>query len=251
MIRIGREASVKHKPAATTRAEAIRQQLADDILQGVYPPGERLDEIGLAKRFNISRTPIREALRQLTSAGLVEMRPRRGTIVSLPSEAALAELFEVMGELEASCARLAAQRMSPAERVNLELIHKRSAEAVRADNRDGYRKHNFEFHDAIYRGAHNDYLAATTAGIRQRIAPFRRAQFEVRDRMAKSFAEHDVVASAILCGDAQRAADAMRSHVSIVRAASNDYVQARTPQKIGRVEVQPNAAANGVTAHVP
>src|SRR6516225_718412 len=99
------------EPNKTTLAETIRQKLADDILHGVYPPGARLDELGLAKRFKLSRTPVREALRQLTSAGLVEIRPRRGVIVSLPNETALAEMFEVMGELEASCARLASQRI--------------------------------------------------------------------------------------------------------------------------------------------
>ena len=159
----------------TTLAETIRQRLADDILRGVYPPGARLDENGLAKRFGLSRTPVREALRQLTSAGLVEMRPRRGVIVSLPTESTLAEMFEVMGELEASCARLAAQRMSPAERVNLEFVHRRSLDAVRGNDTESYRTVNFEFHDVIYRGAHNEFLLATTVGIRQRIAPERRA----------------------------------------------------------------------------
>src|ERR1700754_4912581 len=156
----------------TTLAETIRQRLADDILRGIYPPGARLDENGLARRFGLSRTPVREALRQLTSAGLVEMRPRRGVIVSLPTESTLAEMFEVMGELEASCARLSALRMSPAERIRLELVHKRSREAVRNNDRDSYRKINFEFHDAIYRGAHNEYLTAATVGMRQRIAAF-------------------------------------------------------------------------------
>jgi DNA-binding GntR family transcriptional regulator len=74
----------------TTLAETIRQNLADDILRGVYPPGARLDESGLARRFKLSRTPVREALRQLSSVGLVEMRPRRGVIVSLPTDSALA-----------------------------------------------------------------------------------------------------------------------------------------------------------------
>src|SRR5260370_23415309 len=107
----------------TTLAETIRQNLADDILRGVYPPGARLDESGLAKRFNLSRTPVREALRQLTSAGLVEVRPRRGVIVSLPTDSALAEMFEVIGELQASCGRLPARRISPAERGRLHLVH--------------------------------------------------------------------------------------------------------------------------------
>ena len=196
----------------TTLAETIRQRLADDILRGAYPPGTRLDENGLAKRFKLSRTPVREALRQLTSAGLVEMRPRRGVIVSLPTD------------LEASCARLAAQRMSPAERVGLELVHRRSFEAVRSYDQEGYRTLNFEFHDVIYRGAHNDFLLATTVGIRQRIAPFRRAQFAMQDRLAKSYAEHDAIVCAILQGDADTASTLMRVHVNIVRAASRDYV---------------------------
>jgi DNA-binding GntR family transcriptional regulator len=209
---------------ATTLAETIRQKLADDILRGVYPPGGRLDEVGLAKRFKLSRTPVREALRQLTSAGLVEMRPRRGVIVSLPTDAALAEMFEVMGELEASCARLAAQRMSPAERVRLELVHRRSYEAVCGNDRESYRTLNFEFHDVIYRGAHNEFLLATTVGIRQRIAPFRRAQLALQDRLAKSYEEHDAILAAVLRGDAQAASEVMRTHVNVVRAASRDYV---------------------------
>jgi DNA-binding GntR family transcriptional regulator len=218
------EASLMSGAKLTTLAQAIRQHIADDILRGIYPPGMRLDENGLAKRFNLSRTPVREALRQLASAGLVELRPRRGVIVSLPSEAALAEMFEVMGEVEASCARLAAQRMSPAERVRLELTHRRSWEAVRSNDREAYRTLNFEFHDIVYGGAHNEFLATTAAGIRQRIAPFRRAQFAVQDRLAKSFEEHDAVLRAVLNGDAEAASKFMRAHVNVVHAASNDYM---------------------------
>ena len=208
----------------TTLAETIRQNLADDILRGVYPPGARLDESGLARRFKLSRTPVREALRQLSSAGLVEMRPRRGVIVSLPTDSALAEMFEVMGELEASCARLAAQRMSPAERVRLELVHRRSQEAVRSSDKESYRALNFEFHDVIYRGAHNEFLLATTIGIRQRIEPFRRAQFAIQDRLIKSYDEHGAIVSALLRGDADTASAVMRSHVNVVRSAFSDYV---------------------------
>src|SRR5258708_11512840 len=184
----------------TTLAETIRQNLADDILRGVYPPGARLDESGLARRFKLSRTPVREALRQLSSAGLVEMRPRRGVIVSLPTDSALAEMFEVMGELEASCTGLAAQRMSPAERVRLELVHRRSYEAVRSNDRESYRTLNFAFHDVIYRGAHNEFLLATTVGIRQRIAPFRRAQFALQARLAKSYAGADAILASVRPG---------------------------------------------------
>jgi DNA-binding GntR family transcriptional regulator len=89
---------------AKTRAEDIRLQLADEIVLGRIPPGERLDEAGLAARFGVSRTPIREALRQLTVMGLVDSRPHRGVIVTEITAEKLAELFELMTELEAFCA---------------------------------------------------------------------------------------------------------------------------------------------------
>ncbi|HLL26545.1 MAG TPA: GntR family transcriptional regulator [Xanthobacteraceae bacterium] len=210
--------------ASKTFAEKIRQTLADDILQGVYPPGARLDEMSLARRFNLSRTPVREALRQLISTGLVEMRPHRGAIVSLPGRTALAEMFEVMEEMEATCARLAAQRISPAERARLETIHRESAEAVEADDRESYRKLNFNFHDAIYRAAHNEFMLSTALAIRSRIAPFRRAQFDIRGRLSKSYDEHGAIMRSIIEGDGEIASEAMRAHVGVVRAASYDYI---------------------------
>ena len=212
------------KSRGITLSEVIRQRLADDILHGVYPPGAKLDEQRLAERFEMSRTPVREALHQLISAGLVEMRPHRGAIVSLPTDAALAEMFEVMGEIEASCARLAAHRISPSERIKLEAVHRACIDAVRANDRDLYRKLNFDFHDAIYRAAHNEFLFNTAQSIRQRIAPFRRAQFEIVDRLPKSHAEHDAIVRAIFNGDAEGASTMARAHVSYVRAASHDYV---------------------------
>jgi DNA-binding GntR family transcriptional regulator len=133
-------------------------------------------------------------------------------------------MFEVMGELEASCARLASQRMSPAERVELEVVHLRSVEAVRSRDNETYRNLNFEFHDTIYRGAHNDFLLTTTMNMRQRIAPFRRAQFAIQDRLAKSYEEHDAIVKAILDGDEQTAGNVMRTHVNVVRLASSRYV---------------------------
>ena len=221
--------------ATTTRSEEIRQRLADHILKGVYPPGSRLDEATLAARFKLSRTPVREALRQLISAGLVDWRPHRGAVVSLPNDALLAEMFEVMGELEAICARLAAQRISPSERARLEAVHRESEQAVRADDRERYRALNFDFHDVIYRASHNDFLSATALSVRQRIAPFRRAQFEISDRLRGSHEEHEAIVRAIASGNGEAAAAMMRNHVRLVRVASSDYVQAlEAPRPAGR-----------------
>src|SRR5260370_12163000 len=110
-------------PGKITRAEELRLQLADEIVRGALPPGAALDETEIAQRFNVSRTPVREALRQLAASGLVDSRAHRGAVVARPSIERLTGMFEAMAELEALCAGLAAQRMSPADRHGLEAIH--------------------------------------------------------------------------------------------------------------------------------
>src|SRR5258708_16451860 len=106
-----------------TRAEELRLQLADEIVRGVLPPGAALDETDIARRFKVSRTPVREALRQLVASGLVESRAHRGAVVARPSIQRLTRVFEAIAEVEALCAGLAAERMSPAERHRLEAVH--------------------------------------------------------------------------------------------------------------------------------
>ena len=114
----------------TTVDEMVRA-IADRIVTGVLRPGEKLDEIKLAGRYDVSRTPVREALRQLSAMGLVDRRPNRGAIVAVVEPAHLTSMFESMAELEAICARLSAERMNPAERRALESRHQASAALVR------------------------------------------------------------------------------------------------------------------------
>src|SRR5207237_5339650 len=95
-----------------TRSGELREILEEEIATGRLPPGTRLDETELSERFKVSRTPIREALIQLASIGIVEARPRRGAIIPQLTPQRLVEMFEVMAELESMCGRLAARRMS-------------------------------------------------------------------------------------------------------------------------------------------
>ena len=108
---------------SSTRAEEIRQLLADEIVRGRLPPGLPLEEIELARKFGVSRTPVREAIRQLEATGLAEARPRRGAVVAGVTRERLEEMFLVMLELEALCAREAARSMTPAERTALVAVH--------------------------------------------------------------------------------------------------------------------------------
>src|SRR4029453_2541526 len=95
------------------RAEALRDEIEQDIVTGRLKPGERLDEQSLAARFAVSRTPIREALMQLASTGLVSLQPRRGAFVASLSFKDVIERFEVMAALEGMCGSLAARRITP------------------------------------------------------------------------------------------------------------------------------------------
>jgi DNA-binding GntR family transcriptional regulator len=204
-------------PDKITRAEELRLQLADEIVRGALPPGAPLDETDIARRFKVSRTPVREALRQLVASGLVDARAHRGAVVARPSIERLTGMFEAMAELEALCAGLAAERMSPAERHRLEAIHEELRVLSHAGNPDRFHEVNERFHNAIYAGSQNGYIAEITLATRVRVQPFRRAQFRNLGRLAKSHAEHDRVVVAIMRGDRTGAAAAMRAHIELVR----------------------------------
>ena len=206
-----------------TLAEELRLALADDIVRGLLVPGAALDETELARRFGVSRTPVREAIRQLAASGLVEVRAHRGAVVARPSEDRLLGMFEAMAELEALCAGLAAERMTPAERGQLEAVHRELRALIQSGDPQRYHDANESFHAAIYAGAHNAYLAEMTHATRYRVQPFRRAQFRNLGRMAKSHVEHDRVVLAILRGDREGAADGMRLHIMKVRDEYEAY----------------------------
>ncbi len=155
----------------------------------------------VARRFGVSRTPVREAIRQLTASGLVEARAHRAAVVARPPPERLIGMFEAMAELEALCAGLAAERMASAERRALEAVHEDMRVVIQSGDPQRYHEVNEAFHNAVYAGAHNAYLAEMTLATRVRVQPFRRAQFRLIGRVAKSYVEHDQVVVAILRGD--------------------------------------------------
>ncbi|MBK8084873.1 MAG: GntR family transcriptional regulator [Devosia sp.] len=199
-----------------TSAEEIRRGLAERIISGALPPGTPLDESTIAAEFAVSRTPVREALRLLAASGLVDQRPHAKALVAKPDEAELAGMFEVMAYLEALCAGLAALAMTTAEREALDALHAAMAPIVRDGDTARYAEANDVFHTAIYQGAHNGYLSEITRSTRQRLQPFRRAQFAALGRLARSHAEHGLIVEAILRGDRAEAEAAMRRHIAIV-----------------------------------
>jgi DNA-binding GntR family transcriptional regulator len=201
--------------AQRSRTEELREIIEEEIVTQQLAPGTRLDEVGLAKRFGVSRTPVREAIGQLASRGLLEIRPRRGAIVPHVSPATLIEMFEVMAEMEALSARLAARRMSAEERAALVTAHHHCGEADAAHDPDTYYYRNEHFHKLIYAGSHNRFLEQEATRLHRRLGPYRRLQLRVHNRMATSSEEHQAVVGGILDGDGEGAAVAIRNHVAV------------------------------------
>lgn len=217
--------AVRHEAGKPTKAETIARSLAGDIVSGLLAPGTALDETLIAARYGVSRTPIREAIRQLTATGVLETRAHRGAVVRSFSEKELDDMFAVMADLEALCARGAALAMTAVEQHALGELLAASAALVERNDRVGYGVFNERFHEAIYAGAHNDYLAQITLETRGKIAPFRQAQFEASERLGHSFAEHRRVLDAITRRAPAAAFEAMHAHIVVVRAVVDQVVE--------------------------
>lgn len=195
----------------------LRNAIADLVLSGTLGPGARLDEQSLATQFGVSRTPIREALRELAAAGLVEMSPRRPTTVRRFSREQLAESFEAIGEIEGLCARYAAERMSRAERLQLQTILQQAEEALRQNDCLAYRDCDAELHSLIHSGAHNKSLERVAEQMRMQTAPYSSAPYTLPNystQLRIPHTQHEEVVKAILDRDASRAHARMIDHIA-------------------------------------
>lgn len=202
----------------------VTKKIEDDIVFGNLPPGTKLDEQELCDRYNVSRTPVREALKLLAADGLVEIRPRRGAIVPKIEPLVLCEMFEVMAELEGMCGRLAARRIQAQEKENLIKLHHNCKQYVLAEDSESYYEENKNFHFAIYHASHNSFLIEQASSLHKRLHPYRRLQLRVHNRMPQSYAEHEALLQAILDGDDILAEQLLKAHVSIQGAKFTDFI---------------------------
>ena len=202
----------------------LRDAIEDRILTGQFRPGDRLDEAALARDFDVSRTPVRQAIFHLAATGLVEHIPRRGAFVVEVGPGRLSEMFEVMAELEALCARHAARRARGEDIAAIGARHRDCEAAAGSGDADAYYYANERFHAAIRAVGGNAFLIEEIGRLQKRLKGFRRIQLRARDRIATSLREHAEIATAIRDGAADAAAGAMRRHVSIQGERFGDLV---------------------------
>ncbi|BCJ91452.1 GntR family transcriptional regulator [Terrihabitans soli] len=192
----------------------LRDALEEEIVNGVFG-GVSLDEQELARRYGTSRTPIREALMQLSAAGLVEMRPRRGAVAVVPDAQRLMEMFEVAAEMEGMAARLAARRWTDGDRRDLLAAHADCRAKAEAGDADAYYYENEIFHEAIAAASHSGFLQEQLTALRRRLKPYRRLQLRTHNRIGASYAEHGAILAAIFERDAEEAERLVREHVLV------------------------------------
>ncbi|MET3791292.1 GntR family transcriptional regulator [Aquamicrobium terrae] len=213
-------------------ADNLVRLLEDDILNSVLKPGDRLDEQSLARRFEVSRTPVREALRHLASSGLVDIRKNQGATVRRLTTAELIEMFQVMAEYEGLSARLSARRMSRDEIAEMRQWNEECQAHAGKEDLDRFYEANNLFHDTIFRGARNVFLQEESRKLRNRLHVYRRHITSPR-KMAKSIAEHSRIADAIVAGDEDLAHALMRQHVDLLAGTAADVLLALESDSIG------------------
>lgn len=212
------------RPRPGGRAADVRAVLQDEIEAGALPPGAPLDERALAARFGVSRTPVREALQQLAALDLVRVAPRQGVTVARLSVAKLRAVLEFIAELEALCAKLAARRVDDELSKRLDDALARCQEAAVAGGAGEYTMANALFHEAIYAGSRNPYLAEQVRHARRTIQRYRVKDFQNKSQIARSLQEHLKIARAIQNGDEAAAWQTMSLHVPAGNTGFSEFL---------------------------
>ncbi len=194
-------------------AETLVSQIKEEIASGVLRPGDQLEEAALAKRFGVSRTPIREAMRSMVDCGLLETRPRKGAFVRVLTAKELIDLFEVAAELEGMACRLAATSLTETQESAIQSALRQCETAVDAHDVEAYGDANLAFHAAIHAACGNKWLVDQLQQIQIHTNAYRSMPYGIRGRLAKSVDEHREIFDAILSGDGRQASDLMRDHM--------------------------------------
>lgn len=202
-------------------AAALREQ----IFEGQWAPGSLLDELALCDRLEISRTPLREALKVLTAEGLLRHEPRRGCFVNEVSEKDLDEIFPVIALLEGRCAYEAARNASASDIAALDSLHERLQSHAMAKRINDYYATNLIIHEAIITLANNRWLAQAIADLRKILKLARLQQLHAPGRLEQSLGEHLAIHAALRAHDCDGADAAMRTHLTRQREALRELAR--------------------------
>lgn len=194
-----------------SRSQLAYQKLRESIAGGELKPGHRVMEVEIAEWLDVSRTPVRDALRRLESEGMLVMEPRNGLVVASITRSAMLELYVMREVLESTAARLCARHASDSELLQLEELVNR--EENLQDDAQALVRLNRHFHDAIHRGAHNRFLEKSLNAVNDSMILLGKSQMLIPERAQEARAEHAELSGAIRRRDADAAEAIARKHV--------------------------------------
>lgn len=194
-----------------SRADFVQEKIREAIQAGRYAPGARIRETEVAEWLEVSRTPVREALRRLESEGILTFVSWRGVVVAELDRQQVAELYAMREILEGAAAGLAARHIGEAEIDLLEQLLERAAET--GDDAEKCAALNRKFHEVIYAAAHNRYLVQTLNTLRNALALLRGTTFALEGRAEAAQREHRAILKAIEARDAKAAERTARDHI--------------------------------------
>jgi DNA-binding GntR family transcriptional regulator len=207
-------------------AEQIRVYLEEEIFLGKISAGDRIDEQTIAKRFGASRTPVREALHHLSSAGLVSLQSGRGAIVARLTMAQIIDMLQVLAELEGLAAGLAAAHMTDKQIGAFEKIHEECTRLVAKNDIDKYYASAKSLHELMYEATRNDFLFETSRNLRNRVFPYLRYQLRSPGRAEACLKEQQLTVERICARDIDGASRAARDHVLVQRTVFSEFIVA-------------------------
>jgi DNA-binding GntR family transcriptional regulator len=202
--------------ANASENSSVAARLRDDILEGVFPPGERLIELQLCERYDVGRATIRAALVELDAEGLVQRETNRGATVRRITVTEAVEITEARAALEGLAARRAAERATEAERGELRTLIEDMRAAVDRNDKLSYSKLNRTLHAALCRIARHTVAQDLVANLRNRAAHHQFRLAVVPGRAAESLEQHAAIVAAVVDGDGDAAEQAMRAHLASV-----------------------------------
>lgn len=193
------------------RAQLAYERLLEAIQLGQLTSGTRVREADVAEWLQISRTPVREAMRRLEAEGMLSHAPHVGVVVTEIDAEMVTELYAMREVLEGTAAGLAAQHASPSDTHILQEIIK--AEAKLPLDPTLLMRHNREFHEVIYRSAHNRYLLKSLNALHDSLILLGKTTLHSGDRVATAHAQHIEIVKAIVARDQVSAEQLMRAHI--------------------------------------
>lgn len=211
--------STHRKIKKATLHVRIADTLREMIMTGEFQEGDKINETELCEAMEISKTPLREALRVLSGEGLISLVPNRGAFVTKPTIREITEMFDVMAVLEGVCARRAAEKMADADFGRIEALHSALEDAYRSRDQKTYIRVNDQYHSFVQELAENRTLNDIINGLRKKILLYRFQSLNLSGRFDDSIGEHRALLEAFRRRDGLKAETLMKTHLQHQSAA--------------------------------